>query len=95
MKYLFAAIVFASMRLCSGSCDPAVERKYVLNDSIVSIVPYQNQNELTLIHSSGTEIKYTVNRQTSEDGNYCDHCCDFYDTYEVLSVTLDPLVPHL
>jgi hypothetical protein len=82
MKFISLAIIIASVGFCTPKCDEtAPSDVYTFPDNMEELIPYENQEKFTLVHNSGTEILFEVQRNSTVETISCDHCCDYF-TYE-------------
>lgn len=82
MKILIISFLIASVGFCTPKCDESnLIDAYTFPENMDEFIPYQDQDQFTLMHNSGTEIPFKVFRNSTVETDGCDHCCDYY-TYE-------------
>jgi hypothetical protein len=87
-------IILLMLLLAScNPCDPETFDMGKLPDEALLFVPYQDGEEVKLIHSAGHTINFRVAREIQQKTEYlCDRCCDIIKYEEDVTV-LSPDYP--
>ena len=82
MKILLVSFIIASVGFCTPKCDESnLIDAYAFPENMEEFIPYEDQDQFTLVHNLGTKIQFEVLRNSTVESGVCDHCCD-YNTYE-------------
>lgn len=93
MKYLLALFILGQVGFCTRDCGTPKEEVSFLSDSTMNNIPYQDLSSFTMLHSSGTEIKYEVSKNKRQESYSCDHCCGSYQVFDQVDVFVQPQYP--
>lgn len=92
MKPVYLLFILVLLPSC-WPCDPVIIDLGDVPDDGIAFVPYLPGETISLEHSEGLTITYSIQRESRDEETWCEWCCKNIYRYEVLTTKLTPNYP--